>query len=316
MKIVFAGSPEFAVPVLENLLVEGKEVVAVVTQPDKPAGRKRVLTPTPVKVCAERHGLTVYDFEKIRNHVGELKALHADIMITCAYGQILTQEVLNCFPRGVWNMHASLLPKFRGASPVQSAILAGESHTGITVMKTELALDSGDILLVKRCEIGDMTCGELEKVLSRKAAEAAVEATELLESGQTQLLLQDEAKVTYCKKINKADARLNFAQPAQQLARIVRAMSPQPLAYCLQKDATLNVVYAQPSAEAAEGKIGEVIALNPKGRNLRGECTGCFTVKCGEGALDIFAVQPAGGKAMSARDFINGRKIKAGDILD
>ena len=181
MKIVFAGSPEFAVPVLEKLVESGKNVVAVITQPDKPKGRKRELSPTPVKVAALGLGLPVYDFPKIRNEVATLQSLGADIMITCAYGQILTREVLDCFKGGVWNIHASLLPKFRGASPISSAILAGETHTGVTVMKTELSLDTGDMLLVKRCEIGDMTCGELTQKLSELGADAAVEAVGLLE---------------------------------------------------------------------------------------------------------------------------------------
>ena len=206
MRIVFAGSPDFAVPVLQTLAkLDNCEIVAVITQPDRPVGRKRVLTPTPVKEEALSLGLKVYDFVKIREHAEELRELNADIMITCAYGQILTQEVLNWFPKGVWTLHASLLPKFRGASPIQSAILAGESHTGVTVMRTELALDSGDILLVKRCEIGDKNCAELSEVLSRLSAEAAVEAVGLISKGQPQLLMQDEAKVTFCKKIQKSD---------------------------------------------------------------------------------------------------------------
>ena len=199
MKIVFAGSPEYSVPAL-CALHEKFGLCAVITQPDKPVGRKKILTPTPVKVKASELGLPVFDFNRIREHATEVKALGADIMITCAYGQLLTQDVLDCFPSGVWNMHASLLPRFRGASPIQSAILAGETHTGVTVMKTELSLDTGDILLVKRCEIGNKSYGELQDALSSLSAKAAVDAVELIQSGQTQLLMQDSAKATYCKK--------------------------------------------------------------------------------------------------------------------
>ena len=191
MKIIFAGSPEFAVPVLSKLLQCGKNVVAVITQPDKPVGRKKVLTSTPVKAFASEQNIPVYDFVKIRDNVQTLKEIGADIMITCAYGQILTQQILDCFSGGVWNIHASLLPKFRGASPIQSAILSGETHTGVTVMKTQLGLDTGDMLLVKRCEIGSMTYGELCQALSQLGAEAAVEAVELLEHGDCQILMQD-----------------------------------------------------------------------------------------------------------------------------
>ncbi len=304
MKIVYAGSPEYSVPVLENLLNAGKQIVAVVTQPDKPVGRKRVLTPTPVKTCAASHGLPVFDFVRIRDNAAALKALEADIMITCAYGQILTQEVLNCFPRGVWNLHASLLPKYRGASPVQSAILAGETHTGVTVMKTEIELDTGDILLVKRCEIGNKTYGELSRTLSALSAEAALEAVGYLERGEPQLLLQDENAATYCKKLQKSDCKLDFGLPAEQVLRKIKAFSPQPAAYCLQGGAPLNVLNAE--LFDGEGHGGEVIAADKRG----------VAIACGKGAVMITQLQPSGGKAMRASDYVNGRKIKAGDYFD
>ncbi len=303
MKIVFAGSPGYAVPALESLHKE-YGVAAVITQPDKPFGRKKTLAPTPVKSRAAELGLPVYDFAKIREHVNELKNLAADIMVTCAYGQLLTEEVLACFPKGVWNLHASLLPKFRGASPIQSAISAGETHTGVTVMKTELSLDTGGILLVKRCEIGDMTCGELSKKLSSLSAEAAVEAVALIQSGQTQLLVQDEAKATLCKKVNKADGKINFSSSPEHICRLIRAFNPEPLAYCMQGGNVLNILRAQPFD--AQGEIGAVICADKRG----------IAVGCGGGAILIEELQPAGGKKMSAADYVNGRKIKAGDILD
>lgn len=304
MKIVFAGSPEFAVPALEALLNWGREIVAVITNPDKPVGRKQVLTPTPVKAFALARGLKVLDFPKIKEHVQELKALGADIMVTCAYGQLLTEEVLRCFPEGVWNIHASLLPLFRGASPVQSAILAGETHTGVTVMKTELALDAGAILLVKRTETGDMTCGELSKKLSVMGAEAICEAVELLEKGESQLLLQDEARAVYCKKIKKSDCKLNFAENAHAVCRAVKAFSPQPAAYCLFGGNILNILNAE--VKDTRATAGEVIAADKQG----------VLVGCGEGSLLITELQPAGGKKMRAADFVNGRKIKVGDRLE
>ncbi|MDE6613261.1 MAG: methionyl-tRNA formyltransferase, partial [Clostridia bacterium] len=249
MKIIFAGSPEFAVPALNALYENGAEIAAVITQPDKPVGRKKILTPTPVKVRARELKIPVYDFSKIREHADGVKNIGADAMFTCAYGQILTQEILDCFPCGVWNLHASLLPEFRGASPIQSAILAGKTHTGITVMKTELEMDTGDILLVKRTEIANKTYGELEQTLSLLAAEAAVEALSLLESGKTQLLIQDEAKASYCKKINKQDGKINFENSADEICRLVRAMNPQPVAYCNQGENVLNILRAEACAE-------------------------------------------------------------------
>ncbi len=304
MKIVYAGSPEYAVPALRALKEGGKNIIAVITQPDKPVGRKQVLTPTPVKAYALGQGIAVYDFAKIRDHVDQVAALGADIMITCAYGQILSEDILGCFPGGVWNLHASLLPKFRGASPIQAAILAGESHTGVTVMRTEPALDSGDILLVKRCEVGGKTCGELSKELSALSAEAALEAVNYLEEGNVQLLVQDEALASFCKKIKREDCKLDFTRPAERVLRRIKAFSPQPAAYCLLNGVCLNVLNGELCPES--GNAGEVLCADKRG----------ITVACGKNSIRITFLQPAGGKVMSARDFVNGRKIKAGDILD
>lgn len=304
MKIVFAGSPQFAVPVLQSLYDSGADIVAVITQPDRPTGRKKILTPTPVKSLAQKLCLNVLDFAKIRNNVSAVRDLDADIMITCAYGQILTQEILDCFPRGVWNTHASLLPELRGASPIQSALLEGKKYTGITVMKTELSLDSGGILLVKRCETAEKTYGELQDELSLLAAEAAREAVALLEKGDMQLLIQDEAKATYCKKITKADGKINFENSAEEVCRMVRAMNPEPVAYCMQNGAALNILRA--CVTEGCGNAGEVISADKRG----------ITVACGKGAVLITEIIPSGGKKMKAADYVNGRKIKAGDKLD
>lgn len=305
MKIIFAGSPSFAVPALKKLLDGGKDVAAVITQPDKPVGRKQILTPTPVKAFALSAGVPVYDFKKIREHCEELRALGADIMITCAYGQLLTEEVLNCFKGGVWNIHASLLPKYRGASPIQSAILGGESHTGVTVMKTELALDTGDILLVKRCEVGNLTCGELTERLSVLGAEAAFEAVELLEQGTPQLLMQDDSQATFCKKVKKEDGKIDFSDSPQHICRLIKAFSPAPAAFCNFNGTVLNVYNAE-LCILTGGKAGEVLSADKRG----------IAVSCNGGSVLITELQPAGGKRMKAADFVNGRKIKAGDLLD
>ncbi len=303
MKIVFAGSPEYAVPALEALH-EKFGVAAVITQPDKPVGRKKILTPTAVKARALSLGIEVYDFDKIRAHAEEVKNIGADTMVTCAYGQLLTRDILDSFPQGVWNLHASLLPKFRGASPIQSAILAGETHTGVTVMKTELSLDTGDILLVKRCGIADKNYAELSAELSALSARAAVEAVELIASGQTQLLLQDEAKATLCKKITKADGKIDFCNSPEDICRLIRAYNPEPVAFCNFNGSVLNILKAEP-AEGV-GETGAVICADKRG----------ITVACGGGAIRIKELIPAGGKKMNASDFVNGRKIKAGDVLD
>ena len=304
MKIVYAGSPEYAVAPLKALLQSGKEVVAVITQPDKPVGRKGVITPTPVKQFALERGLPVYDFLKIREHEEEVRALGADLMITCAYGQLLSRGVLQAFPQGVYNLHASLLPLYRGASPVQSAILGGERYTGVTVMKTELELDSGGILMVKRVEIGARTCGELSEELSALSAQAAIEAVELLESGQGELLVQDEAKATYCKKIGKADAEIDFKKSGEEVANLINAMSPSPAAFAKLNGAMVNLLKAI-SCEG-EGSCGEVLKADKNG----------VVIACGKGAVNVSRLQFPGGRPLTAADAANGRKIKAGDKFD
>lgn len=304
MKIAYAGTPEYAVAPLKALIDGGFDVVAVITQPDKPVGRKHVLTPSPVKSFALECGIPVYDFERIKDSVKQVEGIGADLLITCAYGQILTQPVLNAFPLGVYNLHASLLPLHRGASPIQSAILSGEKYTGVTVMRTELSLDCGDILLVKRCETGNKTYGELSQELSLLSAQAVVEAVEILLSGVPQLLVQDEASATYCKKITKADGKVDFSKSATAVANLINAFSPAPAAYCLLNGVQINLLKAIPCNE--NGVVGTVIGADKHG----------VTVACGEGAVIIKNLQFAGGKVLSAADAVNGRKIKVGDNLD
>ena len=304
MKIVYAGSPEYAVAPLRALLDAGKEVVAVITQPDKITGRKRLLTPTPVKSFALSRGIPVYDFVKIGEHAKEVAGIGADLMITCAYGQILTGAVLSAFPVGVYNLHASLLPKFRGASPIQSAILAGEEYTGVTVMKTELSLDSGAILSVKRCAVGKSTCGELGEKLSALSAEAAVEAVDILEKGNPSLLIQDEGLATYCKKIKKEDAAVDFSATSHRVANLINAMSPSPAAFAYLGGAPVNLLKAE--AWEGSGEAGVVLSADKKG----------VVVACGDGAVNILTLQFPGGKPLAAADAVNGRKIKAGDRFD
>ena len=307
MKVVYAGSPQYAVAPLNAIIGGGYEVVAVVTQPDKPVGRKRVLTPSPVKQFALEKGLKVIDYARIRDYAAELEELGADVMITCAYGQILSREVLGAFPMGVYNLHASLLPLYRGASPIQAAILAGDAYTGVTVMRTEPALDSGGVLLVKRCAIDGATCGELSERLSALSAEAVTEALEIISAGQPQLMLQDEAKATYCKKISKEDAKVNFGESARKVCNLINAMSPSPAAFaCLNGIAGQPVNFLKATVCDGRGNCGEVLSADRRG----------IAVACADGAVNIERLQFAGGKPIAAADAANGRKIKAGDRFD
>lgn len=310
MKILYAGTPEFAVPPLQALKEAGLEVVGVVTQPDKPQGRKNILTPPPVKVAAQSLGLPVLQFTKIKEEVATLAALGAQAMVTCAYGQILSQEVLDVFPDGVWNIHAGLLPKYRGASPIQSSILAGERRTGVCIMKTELGLDSGDILLVKETEIFEYeTYGELSTRLSLLAAEAIVEGINAVKSGEYSLTKQSDEGINVVKKIEKEQAKLDFSRPAKELVDLIRAFNPAPVAYATIEGQKLNVYRAkigQMQEEYLDAKCGEIVCDIPK----KG-----FLVRCADGVLQLTEVQPSGGKKMDAAAFLNGRKAQKGQVF-
>ncbi len=303
MKILFAGTPQFAEIPLRRLH-ERFGIVAAVTQPDRPQGRKGVLTPSPVKVAAEECGIPVFQPEKIKNEAERLRAFGADIMVTCAYGQILTEDVLNVFPRGVWNIHASLLPAYRGAAPIARAIIDGRRETGITIMKTELGLDTGDILLSEKCPIYDSdTLGTLEERLSRLSGELIVTAAEKIARGELSLKKQGEGFV--CKKV--AHTEVDFSRTAREVSCLIRGLSPAPLAFGKIGGVPLNFWYAEETDCAADAPAGTVIAASPKEGLI---------VKCGEGGVNIAELQPSGGRRMSARDFLNGRKIQAGQRFD
>ena len=234
MKILFAGTPDFAVAPLKTIQESGFEIVGVITQIDKPQGRKGILTPPPVKTAAEALGIPVFQPEKIREEVEQIRGLNADLMVTCAYGQILTQAVLDCFPQGVWNIHAGLLPKYRGASPIQSCILNGEKKTGVSIMKTELGLDCGDVLCVTETEISETeTYGELSDRLSLIGAELIVKALKQLEIGKYTLTPQGEEGVGVVRKINKDHAKIDFHKGVKEVVDLVRGMNPAPIAYAV-----------------------------------------------------------------------------------
>lgn len=268
MKIVYAGTPRFAVAPLKKIIGEGYGVAGVVVQPDKPQGRKGILAPPPVKAFALERGLTVFQPQKIRAETDALKALGGDILITCAYGQILTQEVLDLFPLGVWNIHASLLPKYRGASPIQSAVLNGERETGVTVMKTALGLDTGDILLSLKTEIGEKeTFGELSDRLSLLGAEALLKALQSIEKGNFALVKQRDEDAVLTRKIAKESAKIDFSLPAEKIVNLVRGMNPEPTAFAEIEGARLNVFCAERAVcpEGSEGAAaGEILSDTPK----------------------------------------------------
>ena len=314
MKIVFAGTPDFAVAPLKNIIENGYEVVGVITQQDKPQGRKAILTSPPVKMFALEKGIPVLQPEKIRDEIDGIKGLGGELLVTCAYGQILTQAVLDCFPKGVWNIHAGLLPKYRGASPIQSCIINGERVTGVSIMKTELGLDSGDVLCVAETPIFPTeTYGELSDRLSLLGAELIVNALGKIKNGDYLLTPQAKDGVQVVRKINKEHARLDFHQPVNELINLIRGMNPAPIAYAVSGENKLNIYRAERAVltdeereNSATAAIGEVLSDKPK----RG-----LLVKCADGVLKLTEVQLAGGKRMSGGDLINGRKVQKGQVF-
>lgn len=305
MKIIFLGTPEFAVPALKALAESQRhQVLGVVTQPDRPVGRKNIITPPPVKVTALEYGIPVFQYEKIRvEGIEDLKNLGADIMITCAYGQILSREIIDICKYGIINIHASLLPKYRGASPIQYAVINGEKITGVTIMKTEEGLDTGDIIESYETEIGECeTAGELFDRLSNLGAEKICSVLDKIESGNAVYTPQDDSLASVVKTIKKEDAIVDFSKNSETVKNLINGMNPWPIAYTFFSGKKIKFYKATKSE--GQGKVGEVIIADKR-----------LVIACGEGAVEILEIQEEGGKMMSALAYLNGRKLKVGDIL-
>ena len=301
MRFVFAGTPEFAVPAL-RAAAQYNEVVAVYTQPDRPAGRGREVALSPVKREALLRGIPVLQPENFKQKVSReaLRALQPDLMIVVAYGLILPQSVLDIPVYGCWNLHASLLPRWRGAAPIQRAIEAGDDETGVCLMRMEKGLDTGPVLLANDTEIGaNETGGQLHDRLADIGAQVLRDALGLLRVGLTlPPHPQSEQGVTYAHKLDKAEARLDWSQPATALANKVRAFNPWPMADALLAGERVRVhgAVALPLEHRAEP--GTVLLAGRDG----------IDVACGEGALRIRVLQREGGKAITAADYLNGRR--------
>ncbi len=303
MKIVYLGTPEFAVLPLKSILLSGKyEVVGVVTNKDKPVGRKQVLTAPPVKNFAIENNIPVFQYDKIRlEGVEQLKTLNPDVMITCAFGQILSQEILDIPKYGVINIHASLLPLYRGASPIHYAILNGEKKTGVTIMKTDVGIDTGDIILQKEIDIGEEeTCGELFERLSVLGADCILDALEIIKNDSLKLIKQDDNKATYTKIIKKQDALIDWQDSAENIYNKIRAFNPAPIGYTILKGLPFKIYKAKISNY--NGKAGTVIKADQE-----------LVIGCKEGSLSLLKVQKAGGNAMDIKDFLRGNKFNPGE---
>lgn len=306
LNVIFAGTPDFAAESLAALLASRHRVIAVYTQPDRPAGRGRKLTASPVKRLALEHELPVYQPESLKTPEAqaELAALEADLMVVVAYGLILPRAVLEIPRLGCLNVHASLLPRWRGAAPIQRAIEAGDAESGVTIMQMDEGLDTGDMLLMRRTPITTATTGgELHDSLAALGGEAVVEALDALAAEDLPATPQPEAGVTYAAKLSKAEAELDFRDPADRLAARIRAFNPWPVAWCAFGDDRLRLLMAETDDLAAgEAPTTPGTLLDHDGEALR--------IACGPEGCDVLRVTRAqlpGGKALPVRDLLHAR---------
>jgi methionyl-tRNA formyltransferase len=299
MRVIFLGTPQFAVPVLQAILAGRHKVILAITQPDKANARGNKTVFSPLKVKALEEGIPLAQYERVSGNIDKIAPLSPDIMVTAGFGQLLSEELIALPKYGVINVHGSLLPKYRGASPVQSALLNGEKEIGVTIMNTRLALDAGEIILQQALTLsGEENAGECLDKLAIIGGELAVRALDLIEEGKAQYTPQDDSKATYCGQIKKEEGKLDFKQSAEVLKNKVRAFTPSPSAYIMTKIGRLKVLDCRAIQDSGAALPGSVMGKNPKEGLI---------IKCGEGALKLLKVQPEGGKAMSAADFLRGR---------
>ncbi|RAZ79257.1 methionyl-tRNA formyltransferase [Planococcus halotolerans] len=308
-KIVFMGTPAFSVPILRMLVEEGYNVISVVTQPDRPVGRKKVLTPTPVKEEALRLGLPVYQPQKLKNPE-ELQAvldLEADLVVTAAFGQILPSEILETPKLGAINVHASLLPAYRGGAPIHQAIIDGQKETGVTIMYMVDRLDAGDIISQTAVPIEkhDHTGSMFDK-LSAAGTELLKETLPSIIDGTNERIPQDESLVTFARNISREQERIDWNRSAEEIYNQVRGLHPWPVAYTSFKQDNMKIWWSEIADESKKGTPGKVVRLTED----------AIHVQTGKGILAITELQPAGKKRMSAKDYLTGPKIQAGDLFE
>ena len=301
LRIIFAGTPEFAAIALEALIKDSRDIVAVYTQPDRPAGRGRQLKASPVKDLAVEHAIPVYQPANFKQQqdIDTLKALNADLMIVAAYGLILPVDILEAPKRGCLNIHASLLPRWRGAAPIQRAILAADKQTGITIMQMDKGLDTGDILLKKSCPITSTdTASSLHDKLAALGATTIIEALKLLQADKLQPLKQDDALACYAHKLSKEEALIHWQQPAEQIARQVRAFNSWPVAQTHFDNKIIRIWQAAAiDSNDKTHTAGEILSVTKQG----------IQVACQPGIVNITELQLAGGKRMTVNDLLNGK---------
>ncbi len=307
MKIIFAGTPEFAAVSLTALIDSNHEVVAVLTQPDRPAGRGRKLTPSPVKVVAIEHEIEVHQPRSLKNQTAQelIESFAADVMIVAAYGLILPEEILAIPKYGCLNIHASLLPRWRGAAPIQRAIEAGDKQTGITIMQMDQGLDTGDMLKKQAIDIQqDDTAGSLHDRLAGLGAQLIIEVIEQIQNGTVQAQPQDSSKVTYAHKLSRQESSIDWNQPAKSIVNRIHAFNPWPAAKTTHNDVQLKLLKAKVVNQNTRDEIGTVIVQDKKIR-----------VQAKYGQVELLQLQKPGGRPVSAQEFLNGYSFTDGDQL-
>ena len=308
MRVIFMGTPDFAVPSLEALLTK-HEVVLVVTQPDKPKGRGKKMVPTPVKACALEHGIPVLQPEKVKEpeFVEQLRSYEPDLIAVTAFGQILSEPILEMPKYGCINVHGSLLPKYRGAAPMQWSIIDGEKVTGITTMYMAKGLDSGDMLLKAEVEITDEdTFATIHDKMAVTGANLLLDTLDQLEAGTLERIPQDHDAATYAPMITKETGHIDWSKNRQDIINLIRGLNPVPAAYTIYEEEVLKIFGAVISdVQADDAANGEIVAMVKKG----------FVVKCGDGCLLITEVQARGGKRMMTDAYLRGHAMKEGILL-
>lgn len=308
LRVVYMGTPAFAVPCLDRLVADGYELAAVVTQPDRPKGRGQKLSASPAKDAAIGHGLTVLQPEKIKtaDFLAELTVLKPDVVVVVAFGQFLPKAILELPPFGCVNVHASLLPRYRGAAPIHWAVMNGETATGVTTMYMDAGMDTGDMILKAELPIGpDETTGQLHDRLSLLGAEVLAATLARVAAGTAPRQPQDNAAATYAPLLTRAVERLDWQSAATAVHNKVRGLNPWPGAYCLHQGRPLKV-WASTPVPTARGKAGEVLAASDGG----------VVVACGSGALRLTEVQPENRRRMGAGEYARGYGLTAGELLE
>ncbi len=308
MKVLFMGTPDFAVGALEAIVKAGHEVTCVVTQPDKPKGRSKEMQFPPVKECAIKYNIPVFQPIKIKEKeaIDELRKYPADIFVVAAFGQIVSKEILDMPKYGCINIHASLLPKYRGAAPIQWAVIDGEEKTGVTIMQMNEGVDTGDILLKKEIALDKKETGEsLFDKLMEVGAEAVVEALPLIEAGKLQPVPQKEEDATHAKMLSKALGKIDFSKSAVEIERLIRGLNSWPSAYTYYKGKQLKIWEADVLDANENKECGQITEVDKES----------IYVQTGEGVLILKEVQLEGKKRMSVHDFLLGNQIVEGELL-